>query len=425
MTDRKIPPSLHIINNFDFPEPEVSYLDNGIPVYQFNYGKQEIVKIDFIFDAGSWQQRYPLTARYTSRMLSEGTQNYSAFEIAEKFDSLGVALSNFALKDSSLVSVSMLNKHFEKILPLIDEIINKPVFPHKELEIQKYYGKQTFIDDCKKVNELATLHFGNQLFGDVHPYGKMISEDDFDKVESAQLIEFHSQHFIPEKCKILVSGKFSDDVLMRLNEVFGKLTVKNFKSIDKNGIEINPKESRILIKLPDALQSALQVGKISIGKKHEDYNKLTIANTLLGGYFGSRLMKNIREDKGYTYGIYSAIVTFRHAAMFYISSEVDAKMSWKALDEIYLELKKLRTEKVSDSELDLVKKYLIGQILRAFDGPFSTAERFKNLLEYEIDYKEYYKKLIKTIHETNADDIMEMMQQYLHEDSMMELIVGR
>jgi zinc protease len=425
MTDRKIQPPLHIIDNFDFPEPEPFRLDNGIPVYLFNYGNQDIIKIDFLFDAGSWQQSQPLTARFTSRMLSEGTENFSAFEIAEQLDSLGVALSNFAMKDTSLVSISSLNKHFAKILPLINEIINKPVFPQKELDIQKYYGKQMFIDDSLKVNELATRHFGNQLFGDAHPYGKMINVGDFDNVRAGELLSFHKQNFTATKCKIIVSGKFSSDVLSQLNDVFGKLTDQNTLEPKKNGFPLISKETKMRVEMPDAVQSALHVGKISIGKQHDDYFTLSIANTLLGGYFGSRLMKNIREDKGLTYGIYSSIVTFRHAAIFYISSEVDSGASSQALDEIYSELKKLRTEKVSVTELDLVKKYLTGHILRAFDGPFSTAERFKGLLEYGINFKDYYQKLIKTIHETDPADIIEIMQKYLNEDSMMELVVGK
>ncbi|MEI6853022.1 MAG: insulinase family protein, partial [Bacteroidota bacterium] len=177
MTDRTTPPALHIIDNFDFPDPMFFRLDNGVPVYGFNNGTQDIIKIDFLFDAGSWHQQQPLTARYTSRMLSEGTENYSAFEIAGRLDSMGIALSNFAMKDSSLVSVSMLSKHFGNIMPLINEIINQPAFPEKELGIQKYYGKQIFIDDSLKVNEQAMRYFANQLFGDAHPYGKMITAE--------------------------------------------------------------------------------------------------------------------------------------------------------------------------------------------------------------------------------------------------------
>ena len=425
MPDRTMQPPIHIIDNFDLIEPETYQLDNGIPVYLFNYGIQEIIKIDFMFDAGSYYQQQPLTARFTSRMLREGTENYNAFEIAEQLDSYGVAFSNFAMKDSSLVSVSLLNKHFEKIFPLINEIINKPVFPQKELEIQKYFGKQTFIDDSLKVSELAMRHFVNQLFGDEHPYGKLIEAEYFDHVKRENLIAFHHQQFIPDKCKIIISGKFNHDILSQLNDVFGKFKRNNTSVSEVDGFVIAPKSRKAFIELPDAVQSAIQVGKISIGIKHPDFMKLSFANTLLGGYFGSRLMKNIREDKGYTYGIYSTTVTFRHSAMFYICSEVDAQMSRQALDEIYFELKKLRTEKVAEDELDLVKKYLTGHILRAFDGPFSTAERFKNMLEYGNDFKDYYQKLIKTLHQTTAEDILETVEKYLHEDSMMELVVGK
>lgn len=177
--------------------------------------------------------------------------------------------------------------------------------------------------------------------------------------------------------------------------------------------------------MSSAVQSAIRIGKLSINKTHEDFMKLYILNTIFGGYFGSRLMKNIREDKGYTYGIYSMMMSFQQAGVFLIASEVGAEVCNSAVDEIYKELKILNTELIAQDELDLVKKYLAGSVLRSFDGPYQVADRFKSLLKYGIDYRKYYMDLMNTIDSVTSQELLQTSQKYLQASSMLELIVGK
>ncbi len=425
MIDRTKPPALNLIDRLEIAEPEVARLDNGIPVYMFNAGKQDIVKIDMLFEAGGRFQQQPLVARFTNKMLSEGTQSYTAFEIAEKLDYFGAYLGKMAYKDNSIVSISMLKKHLEDVLPIVAEIIIAPVFPETELQTIAKKGKQAYMDDIRKVSELAAMNFNQQIFGQEHPYGKMIAVSDFDRLERDSLVEFHKQHYRPDSCKIVVAGKLPENMLSLLNRYFGKYKMHS-KNTRKNIFPaITPGNQKEFIDMPKSVQSAIRIGNITINKTHEDYHKLFILNTILGGYFGSRLMKNIREDKGYTYGIYSALISFQESAAFFIISEVGSDVSESAVKEIYAELRKLRTEAISEQELDLVKKYLSGSILCSFDGPFQTSERFKSLLELNINFKSYYSDLVDTIKSISPQELLDTARNYFMEENMFELVVGK
>jgi zinc protease len=425
MINRKQQPELKKIESIDILEPETSRLDNDIPVYLFNAGDIGITKLDFIFEAGSQFQPYPLIASYTNKMLTEGTLSYSSFDIAQKLDYYGAYINNTTSKDTAVVSLSVLNKHLKYVLPVLNEIINHPKFPENELKIHTQKDKQGFIDDCLKVNDVAVMNFNRQLFGSRHPYGTLITAEDFDKQQTQQLTAFHKERYTAEHCKIIASGKMTKDIVSQLNYFFGYTKKAGMATNTKRSPKIIPGPKKQFIEMPSSVQSAIRIGKISINKAHKDYFKLYILNMIFGGYFGSRLMKNIREDKGYTYGIYSVLLSFQQSAAFIITSEVGADVCNKAKDEIYKEIRILNSETISNKELELVKKYLTGTLIRNFDGPFQIAERFKGVLEYGIDYKKHYADFLHTINTITPKELMLTSKEYLNAETMQELVVGK
>ncbi len=425
MINRKQQPALKKIETIDIPEPEVARLDNGVPVYLFGTNETGITKLDFIFDAGSRYQAFPLVASYTNKMLTEGTQTYTSYEVARKLDYYGAWINKATSKDSAVVSLSVISKHLKYVMPVLNEIINFPEFPAKELRIHTQKDKQVFIDDCRKVNEVAVMNFNRQLFGDRHPYGTIISADDFDGINRKQLKDFHHEKYTGGNCSIVVSGKIAPELLTQLNYFFGTGKKAKAEKATSSTNKIVSGVKKQFIEMPDTVQCALRVGKVGINKAHKDFIGLFILNTILGGYFGSRLMKNIREDKGYTYGIYSTLISFQQSAAFLIASEVGAGVCGKALEEIYKELKTINSEPVSIKELELVKRYLTGTILRSFDGPFETAERFIGLLKFDVDYKKYYADFFRTLNTIGPDDLLLISQKYLMASDMLELVVGK
>jgi predicted Zn-dependent peptidase len=421
-------PEIYSLDSFDLINPERKYFRNGIPVYMLNAGTQDIVKIDIIYFAGSFYQKQLLVARMTNNMLTEGTKNYDSYSISEIMDFYGASVHTSCFKDNAVVTLVSLSKHFKSILPVFEEIIKYPVFPDNDLRTLLNKEKADFLDSMKKVKDVASYNFNGMLFGNDHPYGKLTVFEDFDKVTSSPLRDFYNQYYNSRNCKIVISGKISDEVMVLMENYFGQDNwndnISDSNAESKFSINTIKTQKNVIVR-DDAVQSAIRIGKPTINILHPDFNKLVILNTLFGGYFGSRLMNNIREDKGYTYGIYSSMISFKRSGMFYISTEVGVDVCEKAIDEIYIELKKLRTEKVSIEELKLVKNYLLGNLLRSLDGPFAIADKFREIIDYDIVYTEFINKYIETINKTNANELIELAEIYFNESDMIELVVGK
>ncbi|MBP9029931.1 MAG: insulinase family protein, partial [Bacteroidales bacterium] len=157
---------------------------------------------------------------------------------------------------------------------------------------------------------------------------------------------------------------------------------------------------------------------------HPDMPGLVVLNTILGGYFGSRLMRNIREDKGFTYGISSFIIPMAELSALVVSTEVGSAFTEKTVDEVFKEMIKLQTEPVSNDELELVRGYMTGQVLRTFDGPFAIADSLASLFQYNnLDF-EYINNLIRTINEITPTQLLGLAKKYLDVDRMVVSIAG-
>lgn len=175
--------------------------------------------------------------------------------------------------------------------------------------------------------------------------------------------------------------------------------------------------------MDNKLQASLRIGQLSIGRNHPDYHFVSITNTLLGGYFGSRLMRNIRQDKGFTYGINSAVVALMKATYFFITTQVGKEVKDDALNEIYHELRQLRATQVHDNELTMLKNYISAGFLRSFDGPFMQMERFREMHLFGLAY-DHYESFLPLLNRITSSDIQATAEKYFHEKNMTELVVG-
>lgn len=425
--DRTIAPNYKQIEDVKLIKATEERLQNNIPLYIINSGTQDLIRIEFIFSAGSWHQSHPLVAYATNQLLEEGTKTLTASEIADKLDYFGAFLETEPGPDSASLVLYTLNKHLASTLPVVEDIIKNPVFPRKEFDTFIQNKKQKLLVELQKVNHVARKKFGELIFGESHPYGYYTTAKDYDNLKIEYLAEFHASQYTPENCKIIISGKVSEQSVSLIKKHFGSSNWKNSdrKIEKKSAIEVNTiGQPKNIVFKKDAIQSALRVGRLLFNKTHPDYLPMQILNTILGGYFGSRLMANIREDKGYTYGIGSNLISQKNAGYFVISSEVGVDVCSSAINEIFLEIKRLREEEINESELQLVKNYMLGVFLKSIDGPFALADRFKGILEYNLGY-DYYDTFLKTIKTISAKDLMALANKYLQEDSLIELVVGK
>ncbi len=423
--DRTIPPHFKTVDKIEMIHATEQHLKNKIPVYAVNAGSQELIRIEFIFSAGMYQQDLPLQAATTNAMLEEGTSKMSASEIADAIDYYGAFLGINVEQDHASVVLYTLNKHLKATIPVVEQIIKDAAFPEEELSIHLENKKQKFLVNSQKVANVARKRFTELLFGANHPYGVNVKEQDFDSINSELVKKFYSNYYRANSCKIVIAGKINNDVFSLLDEHFGGNDWLASNNLQKGTIQLDTtKVNEHLILKEDALQSAIRIGKVMFNKTHPDFQSLLVMNTIFGGYFGSRLMSNIREDKGYTYGIGSGMASLQHSGYFFISTEVGADVCKNAIEEIYFEMNRMRTELVSNDELELVKNYLLGTFLRSVDGPFALAERFKGIMQYGLDY-DYFDNYLKTVKTISASKIKALANEYFSRESMIELAVGK
>ena len=422
--NRKNPPPYKSIEKINIIKAGQRKLTNNIIVYTINAGTQDVVKIDFIFPAGKWFQEKELIATTTNSLLNEGTEKFSSKEVSKTLEYYGAILHFEADADQGTASLLTLNKHLEKVLPVVEEVLKNPVFPDDEIKKNLRKRKQEFIIESNKTSSLAKKAFSIALFGKMHPYGESAEITDFEKVNRSDLVSFFKKNYTADHCNIIVSGKIREKTYALLEKHFGSADWKKDHMQEFPQFSITQeKEKTVFVEKPGSVQSAIRIGKIMFTKKHRDFQGMKILNTVLGGYFGSRLMKNIREEKGYTYGIGSVLYSMQHQGYFSIVSEVGKNYTQKAIDEIYKEIRKLREEPVPDNELAKVKSYLLGAILMEFDGPFAQSEKIKELIKYDLDY-EYYEQYIQTIHKMHPQKLQELANQYLVQKDLYEITAG-
>lgn len=423
--NRKLAPEYKTINKIEIQHAEKFTLDNGIIVYSINSGSQELTKVEFIFKAGMYFQSQPLLASATNNLLETGTKNYTANQLSDEIDFFGSFFECAVEQDYASLALFSLNKYIDKSLHYVEEIIKHPAFPKDEFDIYLSNKKQKHLINSQKVNVLARRRFTELIFGEQHPYGRDVKKEDFDKLTISSVKEFYKSHYHSSNCTIVASGKLPENIISVLNNFFGKETWGDVQPIKSPQIEneINS-AGKHFIEKPEAIQSAIRVGRALFNKTHPDYFKFQVLNTILGGYFGSRLMANIREDKGYTYGIGSGLASLGNAGYFFISTEVGADVTNNTLTEIYKEIKLLRDELVDAEELEVVRNYILGQFLRSVDGPYALADKFKAIWEFGLDY-DYFEKYFDAVKTITPQEIKDLANKYLQEKDLIELVVGK
>ena len=427
--NRSKKPDISLINpdkiGIDSLIPEHLTFSNGVKCYQIKGSKQDVVKIDFIFEAGSFFQQKTFSAFSTVQMLTEGTKKYNSENIALIFDFYGSYIEKDIDRDYATITVYSLNKHLDKIISVVEEIIKYPVFPENELNIFKEKQKSQLLINKEKVNYIARTKFTELLYGENHPYGKNVDIDDIDNINAEDLLVFYKNNYNSENCKIIISGSVNDEVINLIelffgNDIWGDVNKKsemkyfNPEKVNSRFHHINKQKT---------VQSAIRIGRQMFSKHHADYHTMKIINTILGGYFGSRLMKNIREDKGYTYGIGSALISLKYSGYFFISTEVGKEYTNKTIIEINNEIEKLASQKIYEDELNLVKNYKFGEFLRSIDGSFAISEIIKPIVLFDLD-KNFYKIYLQTIKNITPDDILTYCEKYFNYNKMIQLTVG-
>lgn len=425
MPDRKNAPQ--IIDAVDMHlelKPYESYtLDNGVEVYAFNGGEEEVLMVELVFFAGNWYEEKNIVAATTNFMLKNGTKKRNAFALNEHFEFYGAYLNRHCYNETATITLHCLSKHLSELLLVTAEIITDSVFPEQELLIYKQNQKQRLEINLKKCDFIANRLIDEYIYGFHHPYGRYTSTLDYEELQREELDAFYKQYYTNGKCIIFTAGKLPADIIPQLNKAFGHLPFQQNSLSDK---QFNPAPAELLkyniLNDTEGVQGAIRIAQPFPNRHHPDFSRMQVLNNIFGGYFGSRLMSNIREDKGYTYGIHSHLQNHIHTSALVVSTEAGRDVCEATIAEVYKEMEILRTEPVEEEELALVRNYMIGSLIGDLDGPFHIIARWKNYILNGVT-DEYFYNSIDTVKNISAEELRELARKYLNPEQFYELLV--
>lgn len=398
-------------------------LDNGVPVYTVNAGAQEVLQLELVFYAGNFFEQQKGTAAATNFLLKNGTATRTAFQVNEAFEYYGAYCNRSCYNETAVVTLHTLSKHLDKLLPVLQDMITNASFPQQELDIYKQNASQRLKVNLQKCEFVAGRLIDSYLYGMQHPYGTYSNIEDINTISLEEIKKFYSRYYLQGHCIIFVSGNIPSTLAAQLNEFFGKLSVsKPPSSLPTAAVEQAAEKKYRIINDKESVQGAIRIASPFPNRHHPDFKKAIVLNNVFGGFFGSRLMSNIREDKGYTYGIHSYLQNHMQHSAWMISTEAGKDVCEATIHEVYEEMKKLREENIDEEELMLVRNFMIGTILGDLDGPFQIMAKWKNIILNNLG-PEYFYDSVREIKTITADELKELANKYLQPDKFYELVV--
>lgn len=423
MPDRKNAPAIVDAVNFNLHLKPYNklMLKNGIEVYTIEAGAEEVMSIEWVFYAGNAMETQNLIAASTNFLLKNGTTRHTAFQINEHFDYYGSFLNRACYNETATLSLHTLTRYVTELLPMVRELLTDATLPEEELAIYKQNMKQRLRVNLQKSDFVANRLIDAYLFGEDHPYGKYTRLEDFDIVQQNQLVDFYKRYYQQGRMIMFVAGRLPANLEQLLNDNFGDLPQGSVPAVDHPLHPSDEKKYRI-INDEKGVQGSIRLASPFPNRHHPDFLKTLVLNTLFGGFFGSRLMLNIREDKGYTYGIHSYLQNHQQHSAWVISTEAGRDVTDATIAEVYKEMQELREELVDDEELLLVRNYMMGGLLGDLDGPFQIISRWKNIILNGLG-EDYFYRSIDTIKNVSAEELRELAQKYLRPEEFYELVV--
>lgn len=424
MLNRTQQPDFLLPQKLEIPVPQKYFLEDGREVLWLNIGTQDIVRVTLQFPAGTKYQSKSLQASSSVGLISEGTKSFSAQEVAEKLDFYGSHIDYSIDRDHAVISAFCLSKYLKPTLEILKEIVLYPAYKEDEFETYCQKRRSSMLIEKQKVMYVAREQQAAALFGRNSPYGSFAEADDYDALSVDDLRAYHNERFLKSGALLFISGLVNEETVSMVAQEFNSVIRTNTEDKPLVDLESMPAQQTVFIPKDDAVQSAVRFGRVLFPRSHPDYSGMFVLSTILGGYFGSRLMTNIREDKGYTYGIFSSFVSLQEVGYLTIATEVGCAVTQPTIDEIVKEMELLRRERVEDDELELVVNYLVGDMLRMLDGPFSIVDAILELQQSGLPVSfisEHFDRVLKV----SAEEIYVLAQKYLNPEDFTKVIVGK
>ena len=404
--------------------PHEVVMPNGVPLYLLDGVDKGVVRFDILFKGGYAVQDKPLLAMFTNRMLREGTASFSAVEISRNLDYYGAWVDMYSSQNCNHITLYTMSKHFLPLLQLLEDMVKHPQFPQENLDTVRNNNKAYFTVNSQKVDIVSQRYFEHSLWGSGHPLGHVVCADDYDAITRDDILDYYNRYYGSCNCTMFLSGSVNDAMLAEVEKSFGSGVWGCRNECRPVDVAMPvPQYGRCKVPVPDTMQSAVKIGFMAMDASHPDFCKFRFLCVLLGGYFGSRLMSNIREENGYTYHIAAELDAYGHKNAFMISTEAATEYVNPLVDEVYREIERLAVETVDEVEVELVRNYIMGELCREYEGQSAKSEVFINAWLSGVDFVSV-NRYIDEVRSVTPAELQRLAREYFHRDRMIEIVAG-
>jgi len=421
---RVIPqPEIQSVHSLELPGYESFTLDNGLSVHTLAGGSEPVLKLELVFRAGASFEVKPAAAEVMAALMAEGTAQRSSAALAESMESLGATLQTRGGVDTVRVRLYTLTRFFPELIGLVGELVREPAFDPDELSVYTNNKIERLQIDLKKNETIAYRYLTEAIFGPGHPYGRNHHPEDYRALVREDLLRHHQANIRPDRAMAFLSGHFGLPEIDLFRDTFGTWKAPSRVSDPSALLEATSRTGRLDVPGPQQHQAAIRIGRRLFPESHPDFYGVYVLNTLLGGYFGSRLMTEIRENQGLTYGIYSSVDSFAQDGCFYISTETTTDQVEKMLAAIRTEIDRLRHDLIPVEELTMARNYLMGHLMTQIDGPLASMDYIKTM-KIEGLSDAHFARMVDTVLTIDPGQLRDLAQTYLDPEAWITIVVA-
>jgi len=401
-------------------------LDNGLTVVLVPLSNVPKVtaELTFLAGRGSGYREHPGVAQLAGRVLNEGTTSRTSRQLKEELRSIGGSMNVTVDDDATTITANALSEFSPRLLELLDDVAEHPAYPKSEVDLAKTNFAQEIEEQRSQPDFVANEQFEKAMFGR-HPYGFVVPEPAaIAKITRESLKQFAGSHYAPNNAHLILVGDLQPDAMFdEVQKAFGAWKRGNAPPLESPPLPKREKRQIYFVDRPGSVQSTIVMGAAAPARKSPDYIPLRTANMIFGGSFYSRITRNIREDKGYTYSPFSQADLRRRAGSFFTSASVRNEVTGPTILEMLYELDRMRVLPVTKEELDSAKTYSIGTLALEMESQSGLANRINTIYTYELP-RNFLVTFDEKVNALAPDDIQKSAARYFDTYRGAIVIVG-
>lgn len=412
MLDRTTPPPIHTLGEIYLPLPDCETLSNGL---RFNYikgGSQEVVQLSVVWQGGCLEAPHPMVATILASLMPQGSARHTGAEISEILDFHGAMLKITATRHVTTLQLTALNSMIADVMAIVREVICEPSLPQQAFDTFHEIEVNNFLLARSKVSVLCNEAIAPLVKGPRHPESEVPTLEQVSAISLEQVRDFYRRLITASGCQAYLGGNFSDEVFAVVRRMLESLP-SPCPAIEKIIVPYSPEPpATVVVEKPGAVQAAIEIGIPSIPRQHPDYIPLRLSVMALGGYFGSRLMKNIREDKGYTYGIGAYLLGNQEGSYISVMAQADASYVDAVIAEVAKEMEMLAVDPLPSDEMMRLRQFASSALLEILDSPFTIIDHYKTIESVGLP-DGYFEKQVRWVRDITPEIIMDMAGKYI------------